>query len=326
MKKTAINSFTDLVRSTCRKAAAAAVHVRIRPEKIAAYGRSLLAVKPPPPELDPARHYLGHDEDTVAFILTLDSINFGSGYFPHLKKRPGCSGYFTVASALTDRFRERGPLSAEDLKQLTPLDCARLLGQDTSDAVIAELMGLFSGALNDLGGLLLEKYSGSFLGLAGAARGSVETMIGLLTRMPAFNDRENYRGGLTVHFYKRAQIACADLALAFGRKGPGRFDDLDRLTIFADNLVPHVLRIDGILVYDRKLAARIAAGKLILSGSDEEIELRASAVHAVELIAESLSSSERPLTPMEIDNILWNRGQEPFYKARPRHRTRTVFY
>ncbi len=187
-------------------------------------------------------------------------------------------------------------------------------------------MGLFSGALNNLGGLLLAKYSGSFLGLAGAARGSVETMVGLLTKMPAFDDREKYRSGLTVHFYKRAQLACADLALAFDRKGPGRFDNLERLTIFADNLVPHVLRVDGILDYDKKLAARIEKGELIPSGSDEEIELRAAAVHAVELIAESLRSSDRPLTPMDLDYILWNRGQEPFYKSRPRHRTRTVYY
>ncbi len=38
-------------------------------------------------------------------------------------------------------------------------------------------------------------------------------------------------------FYKRAQIVASDLALA----GVARFADLDRLTIFADNLVPHVL-------------------------------------------------------------------------------------
>jgi hypothetical protein len=24
--------------------------------------------------------------------------------------------------------------------------------------------------------------------------------------------------------------------------------------------------------------------------------------------------------------LLWNRGQQPFYKAIPRHRTRTVYY
>ena len=59
-------------------------------------------------------------------------------------------------------------------------------------------------------------------------------------------------------FYKRAQIVPADLALA----GVAEFHDLDRLTIFADNLVPHVLRVDGVLRYDPELAARIDAGEL----------------------------------------------------------------
>ena len=53
-----------------------------------------------------------------------------------------------------------------------------------------------------------------------------------------------------------------DLALA----GVAEFHDLDRLTIFADNLVPHVLRVDGVLRYDPALAARIDAGELLPPG------------------------------------------------------------
>ena len=98
------------------------------------------------------------------------------------------------------------------------------------------------------------------------------------------------------------------------------FGDLDRLTIFADNLVPHVLRVDGVLVYDDDLAARIDRGELLPSG-DEEREIRACAVHACEQIAASMD-----LPPRILDVWLWNRGQEPRYKALPRHRTRTVFY
>ena len=41
-------------------------------------------------------------------MLVLDSINFGSGWFPTLRKRPGMSGYFTVASSLTDFWRVVG--------------------------------------------------------------------------------------------------------------------------------------------------------------------------------------------------------------------------
>ena len=121
-------------------------------------------------------------------------------------------------------------------------------------------------------------------------------------------------------FYKRAQLMAADLWVAFGGRGPGRFHDLERLTIFADNLVPHVLRVDGVLRYERRLAERIDAGELLPPG-EEEREIRACAVHACELIAARLGIPAR-----DLDVMLWDRGQQPRYKARPRHRTRTVFY
>jgi hypothetical protein len=121
-------------------------------------------------------------------------------------------------------------------------------------------------------------------------------------------------------------LAAADLALALNAEGPGHFSDLDRLTIFADNLVPHVLRTDGVLVYQESLARRIDSGDLIVAASPEEIEIRACAVDAVERIVELLGRSERTATAVELDYLLWNRGQQPFYKSRSRHRTRTMFY
>ena len=117
-------------------------------------------------------------------------------------------------------------------------------------------------------------------------------------------------------FYKRAQILPADLALA----GVAPFTDLDRLTIFADNLVPHVLRCDGVLLYDDALAAHIDAGRLLPAGRQER-EIRACAVHACALSPARSASREH-----ELDNWLWSRGQAPEYKAAPRHRTRTVYY
>ena len=86
--------------------------------------------------------------------------------------------------------------------------------------------------------------------------------------------------------------------------------------------MPHVLRLDGVLALDPDLTARIEAGRLLVHGSAEEVELRAAAVHAVELLA-----AARPdLTAAEIDAALWNRGREPRYKSRPRPRCRNTAY
>jgi hypothetical protein len=254
------------VRAACRLVAERARQVRIAEERIAPYALALPLEQIARPEHDPDAHYLGHGEETVAFFLTLDTINFGSGYFPHLRKRPGRSGYFTIATALTERFAADGPLAPERLASITAEECAAIFGQDMGVAPVAELMGLFARALRDLGAFLLERFDGRFSGPLEAAGGSAEALVGLLAQMPLFADVADY-GGLAVPLYKRAQITAADLWIAFEGRGPGRFDDLDRLTIFADNLVPHVLRLDGVLEYDPALAARIDAEELIAPGS-----------------------------------------------------------
>jgi Potential Queuosine, Q, salvage protein family len=289
-------SLCDDVRASCAATAESARYVAIDLDRVG-------AIEPgPEPELDPERHYLeGSAEDVATFTLTLDAINFGSGWFPTLRKRPGCSGYYTIASALTDVFRERGPWSADELAALDADVVADVLGQERGH----ELMGLYARALRELGAFMRGRAA---LDVVAAAGGSAERLAEqLVAGMATFDDPG---------FYKRAQIVPSDLALA----GVAGFGDLDRLTIFADNLVPHVLRVDGVLRYAPDLAARIDAGELLPPG-EEEREIRACAVHACEAIAAELGVPARVL-----DSWLWNRGQEPRYKALPRHRTRTTAY
>jgi hypothetical protein len=121
-----------------------------------------------------------------------------------------------------------------------------------------------------------------------------------------------------VPFFKRAQIAAADLALA----GIAPAADLHRLTLFADNLVPHVLRLDGVLAFDDDLVARIERAELLEHDSPAEVEIRACALHAVELLVAAHGST----TAAAVDNALWNRGAGTRYKAVPRHRARTTDY
>ena len=311
----------DQVREGAAAVAASARFVQIDREAIPAYAASLPLDRARAPELDRATHFFGEPDATLAYLVTLDTINFGSGYFPTLRKRPGLSGYFTLAASLKEQFETHGLLDADALCAITAEDCARIFGQAPAKGPVAELMDLFARALNDLGRYLGGAFGGSFRRLVETAEGSAERLVALLQQMPFYRDVEPY-GEREVPFFKRAQLLAADLSIA----GLARFDDLERLTMFADNLVPHVLRLDGVLRYDPGLVDRIEREELIPAGSAEEVEMRACAVHAVELMAASLRSSAAAVCPMQLDYLLWNRGQEPRYKARPRHRTRTVFY
>ena len=299
-------SVMDEIRRRCAGVAGRARHVHIREERIAPYAASL-----PQPVRASSAPAPADRERECAFWLTLDAINFGSGWFPTLRKAPGRSGYFTIHDGLRRRFEHAGPWTAGELAVLKAGELADTLGQDPRH----ELIGLFATSLGDLGARLLAGYEGRFAGPVGD---SAEELVQTLAGWPCFADTSTY-GGEPVPFLKRAQIAAADLA----RAGAARFPDLGELTMFADNLVPHVLRLDGVLEFEPWLVERIERQELIEHGSAPEVEIRACAVHAVELL---LASSPVSRTAAELDQLLWERGGRPEYKARPRHRSRCTAY
>jgi hypothetical protein len=298
-----VSDLIDRIRLACAEVAKRARTVRIVPEAIPDYAAALPAAVAGEGAVEPP----GSREQRAAFWLTLDAINFGSGWFPTLHKPPGMSGYDTVAGGL----RDHGPWTAAELRELDASQIARALGQDSGH----ELMELFARSLRDLGAHVEADHGGRFESvLEGCtAAGLVERLAG----WACFADTSRY-DELEIPFLKRAQIAAADLA----RAGVSEFSDLYRLTMFADNLVPHVLRLDGVLQFSEELAGRIERAELIEHGSPEEVEIRACALHAVELIV-----SERPGSrAADIDQVLWNRGRAQRYKSRPRHRSRTTAY
>lgn len=315
----------DEIRAACAAVAAEATFVRIDTARIPAYAATLARAGRAEAIFDPRYHFVGDEADTVAFVLTLDAINFGSGSFPLLRKRPGLPGYFTVALALKEHFEAHGPFDAAALRALTADDCRALFDQPRDYGALDTLMDQFATALSALGAHLLAHYDGRPELLVAAAGGSAARLTALLAALPTFHDVSRYRGR-PIPFYKRAQLTAADLSLALGGAGLGAFRDLDRLTIFADNLVPHVLRVDGILRYDAGLLTRIAAAELLAAGAPEEVEIRAAAVHAAELLVAACRAQGEPRTAREFDYLLWNRGLDPLYRAEPRHRTRTIAY
>lgn len=309
------------IREACARVAGRAHHVHLVPEAVPALAAELAAGGLVTDPEDPAHHAVGaSDEDRARFVLALDAVNFGSGWFPVLRKAPGQSGYHTIAGAL----RDRGGVTVAEMAAADAAWCAALFGQDPAGPV-ADLMGLFADSWNRLAEVI--GHFGSCLDLVDAAGASADRLVELLAwEHPMYRDVSPHDGE-RVPLFKRAQITAADLSLAFGGQGPGRFDDLDRLTMFADNLVPHVLRLAGVLRYEPDLLARIEAGELLEHDSPEEVEIRAVAVHAVELVvAELTAAGVEDATAGMVDMALWHRGGRPEAKAHPRHRTRTTAY
>lgn len=191
------------IKQACAEVAARAQHVKLEATDLKTYAATLQMEALEPLSYDADHHFLGSPEDTLAYLLTLDAINFGSGYFPHLQKRPGLSGYCTVALSLKERFEQNGPFSPQVLLELSPQDCAALFRQPPGNEVRDDLMRLFARALNDLGKWVLERYAGEFVNVIEAAGGSAEKLALTLAEMPFFQDVAVYRGA-SVPLYKRA--------------------------------------------------------------------------------------------------------------------------
>jgi hypothetical protein len=257
----------DEVRAHCAAIAAQAQAVRIHADApVERGGRA---------GLDPELHLLDAPPEEVArYVLVLDALNFGSGWFEELG---------------TDTDTLTAALTAHGVRE--PIDVAAVFGLPAEH----ELTRLYTEALRQL----------DAWGRDPLAFRTADELARSLAQMPFYAD---------TGFYKRAQITANDLVLA----GVADYPDVDRLTIFADNLVPHVLRVEGMLSYAPELAARIDAGEELAQGSREEVEIRACAVHAGELLAQRWE-----VAPRVLDNWLWNRGQD--IGGRP-HRTKTTFY
>ena len=114
-------ALVDDIRAACAAVAERAQHVRIVADAIEPYARTLPAESPPAPDLEGASL-----EQRAAFSLTLNAINFGSGWFPTLRKSAGRSGFRTVEAGL----RARGPWSAAELLAIETPEVAATFGQD----------------------------------------------------------------------------------------------------------------------------------------------------------------------------------------------------
>ncbi|HEU0199727.1 MAG TPA: queuosine salvage family protein [Burkholderiaceae bacterium] len=313
------------VRQSTGRVIQRARSVRLCGERLAAFARTLDEARVRAAyRWDREYHYSGDEATVIDYVFTVNAMNFGSGFLPQWQAEPLASTYKPVAAALKRRIKSGGRCDANFAANATPRHIGRLLGMPEG----FELATLYARSLTELGRWVLERYGdyAALLARLDPRRRVAALVEELASNLSGFDDRAEYDGA-PVHFYKRAQILVSDLHLALGGRGAGSFDDIDALTMFANSLVPHVLRLEGVLEYAPTLTHRIERSEPLAPGCPEEVEIRAGAVQAVEELCRELRDEHGwNVFPAMVDAYLWNVGQDARYKSRPRHLCRTVFY
>ncbi len=184
--------------------------------------------------------------------------------------------------------------------------------------------------LHQVGALLAENYDGRFHNFVKSCSPKLyDNGNGLIDRLvkefPRFND-VSMLDGHEIKFYKLAQLGVWMLYATLHGQGKFRLDDPQKMTAFADYIVPLALRLHGITSYSEKLEKAINTHELIPRDSRWEIEIRAHCIYATAVLTEEINK-RRPANLQviipQIDARFWTHFHTTTW---PHHLTQTIMY
>lgn len=231
--------------------------------------------------------------DIIRFALLLNSINHQfwdivDGQFQRYSHQ-GKVGAIAMIDGLRSLVSAAGSLAAlEGAGPLSPADVERFFGAIPDPAGRARALNEALGPKGRAAATLLldATVDEGVWGIAHAQ--AISTLLPL---------------GFEDPFLKKSQLCLwisKGMLLAAGHRPP-RAD----LTCFADYQVPKVLRSMGVLVYGKRLAAKVDAGCLLAQDGPEETAIRSSTIIACERLAASLGTSAP-----QLDLWLWLRRND----------------
>jgi hypothetical protein len=217
-------------------------------------------------------------------------------------------------------------LDGKFLAKITRRDMEKIFAGNMEMPMLEEKMEL----LRQVGGVLAAKYGGRYYNfirscpprLYDNSKGLVER---LTAEFPRYNDVSLYDGH-EIKFYKLAQLGYWQIYSGLGAAGGFKLDDPQKMTAFADYIVPVALRLMGITSYSPALEQAINTYQLIPRDSHQEIEIRAHCLYATALLADEINKLRPPdqqvIIP-QIDARLWTHYHTTPW---PHHLTRTIMY
>lgn len=267
-------------------------------------------------------------EDNIAVTMIYGALNFSYWGNPKWKvsiNNKEYGGAIGMLMALKRAYNNYYPITKpEYLSHLSEDDMYEIFKGNTTIPMFRERLTL----IKELGQGVLNKYDGKFSNIIFKAKNYCPKIAeNLALDFPSvFNDETEYNGQ-KVTILKRAQLVPADL---FDLSQMGVISlymtGYENLTAFADYKVPQSLRKYGILQYSEELGHKVDNKIELQPGSQEEIEIRASTIWAIELLTRIISQRFPDITPAKVDCMVWARGQIKSQDDKPYHRVRTIWY
>jgi len=192
--------------------------------------------------------------------------------------------------------------------------------------MLDEKLALF----HEAGAVLAAKYRGRYYNFMQSCSPRLyDNGNGLVERLaaefPRYNDVSKY-DGQEVRFYKLTQLGYWQIYAGLGAKGSFRLEDPQKMTAFADYIVPVALRLMGMTSYSPELEHTINTYQVIPRDSRQEIEIRAHCLYATALLADEINKLRPPgqqIIIPQVDARLWTHYHTTEW---PHHLTRTIMY
>ncbi|HUO13622.1 MAG TPA: queuosine salvage family protein [Verrucomicrobiae bacterium] len=227
-------------------------------------------------------------------------------------------------------------LDGKFLAKITRADMEKIFAGNIEMPMLDEKTELF----RQVGAVLAAKYDGRYYNfirscsprLYDNGKGLVER---LAAEFPRYNDVSQYDGH-EIKFYKLTQLGYWQIYAGLGPAGAFKLEDPEKMTAFADYIVPVALRVMGMTSYSPELEHAINSYQLIPRDSRQEIEIRAHCLYATALLTDEINriraadqqkdvqqgNIPQIIIP-QIDARLWTHYHTTWW---PHHLTRTIMY
>ncbi|XP_034104866.1 queuosine salvage protein [Drosophila albomicans] len=284
-------------------------------------------------------HPSPNDDYAANWIFIVDTLNF-CFWTPHnytKYKVNEYTGYFALCAAINRAMKDGLDITNPEFYAKIDLATLEKIFRPDDATTQIPLLEKRLECLHQVGECLLTKWQGRFENVVKEANNSAVKLLQLIVdEFSCFRDQAEFAGE-RVSILKRAQILVGDLWSCYCGEGLGYFEDIEKVTMFADYRVPQVLVHFGSLEYTPELLELLKKDTILQNGDAMEVEIRGASIYIIEEVKDAVLAilkekhpevDTRSVNSILIDQYLWDYRREHAAELEyiPFHKVLSIYY